>query len=330
MKNYLLLILLSAISILLVPLAVRRNTEQPQASTSQQESEAVNATVQGSQTKPQQEETIAVFRTASGKNENITMFEYICGSVAAEMPLAYDEEALKAQAIACYTNALRLKKSDKNPDDGNITDNTSVHQGYIDEAQRKEKWGKDFEKYEKKLQEAVKAVSGKAIYYDGKLCVAAFCAISNGKTEAAQNIWGSAVPYLVSVDSSGDKLSPGYASTVSYEEKDFLKILKEQGINTESIKTLEGIIEITSKSSTGTVLKCKIAGKEFTGEEVRKLFSLRSPTFTVKGNKNAVTFIVSGYGHGIGLSQYGSDYLAKQGYTYDEILKHYYTGIQIK
>lgn len=325
MKNFAALIILCAISILLIPLAMA-DKEKSQAisniSTTERIAEQIPATAN-------EEKTISVFRTVNNKAEEISLFEYVCGSVAAEMPLAYNEEAIKAQAVACYTNALRQKNTG-NGEKGDISDDTTVHQGYIDEEQRKEKWGADFEKYEKKLQNAVKDVEGEAIYYKGELCVAAFCAISNGKTENAKSLWGASVPYLVSVDSEGDKLSPAYASTVSFSKDEFLKAAETAGANRKQINDLTKALEITKKSDTGAVLTVKMGGKEFTGEEIRKIFSLRSPTFSVKATENTVTFSVSGYGHGIGMSQYGANYYAEKGYDYKEILEHYYTDVEIK
>ena len=145
MKNYLILILLCAIFIILIPLAI--------GGTPHGEIKPSEATTQTAETEDQinkDAQTISVFRTASSTAQEISFFEYVCGSVAAEMPLAYNEEAIKAQAVACYTNALR-QKAEGGVEKGDITDNTAVHQGYIDKEQRKEKWGKDFEKYEKKL-----------------------------------------------------------------------------------------------------------------------------------------------------------------------------------
>ncbi len=328
MKNYLLLILLCGIAILFIPLAMVKGDVAAERSTTEA---TISAPTEKTNKSLDKAETISVFRTVNNKTVEMDITEYVCGSVAAEMPLAYNNEAIKAQAVACYTNALRLKSSSQNEsDEGDISDNTAVHQGYIDKSQRKEKWGEDFEKYEKKLQNAVKEVKNEAIYYNDKLCVAAFSAISNGKTEDARYLWGSDVPYLKSVDSKGDKLSPGYASTLSYSKKDFLKIAEKEGVKTNDINSLKNTIKIAETSPAGTVLKCEINGKNFTGEEIRKMFSLRSPTFTVKATDSTVTFSVTGYGHGIGLSQYGSNYLAQKGYTYKEILEHYYTGAEVK
>lgn len=326
MKKYVILILFCAISILLVPLSIK-NTQITPANTT---ANTPLSNTYTTETNTENQQTISVFRTVTNTTENITMFEYVCGSVAAEMPLAYNEEALKAQAVACFTNALRLKAVDENKNDGSISDDTSVHQGYIDVNQRKEKWGKDFEKYEKKLQKIVQETENEALYYNGSVCVAAFSAISNGNTENAQNLWGTKVDYLVSVDSSADKLSPNYASTVSYSKDNFFKKAEEAKIPVNKSADIKNIIKVTKTSETGTVLEVNVNGKSYTGEEIRKAFSLRSPTFTIKATDSTITFSVHGYGHGIGLSQYGANALAEKGYNYKQILAHYYTGTEIR
>lgn len=326
MKKYLILIVLAAISCISVPVALVKDSvpvsevKSTKGTTEETKEEIAN----------QSQETIAVFRTIGNETVDMTLFEYVCGSVAAEMPLAYHEEALKAQAVACYTNALRLKNSQKESSEGDISDDSTVHQGYIDQSQRREKWGADFDKYEQKLQNVVKSVENEAIFYNGELCVAAFHAISCGKTESAENIWTTEVPYLKSVKSEGDKLSPQYATTVSFNKKDFVNQAKNLNISEDDISKLKNSVKITEKSNSGTVLTATVCGKKFTGEQVRKAFSLRSPVFTVKTTADTVTFSVSGYGHGVGLSQYGSDFMARQGSTYKEILEHYYTDIEIK
>lgn len=326
MKNYLFLIIFSAIIMICVPVAMTNHkTDTVVESQSTQGSTASLPVTTPETTEP---ETISVFLTAQQETVDITLFEYVCGSVAAEMPLAYDEEAIKAQAIACYTNAVRLKKYG-NEGNGDISDNTAVHQGYIDENGRREKWGADFDKYEKKLRDAVKSIEGMVITYDGKLCVAAFYAISSGQTETAENIWGTAVPYLTSVESAGDHLSSGYASSLTLNTEDFFTCLKKLDESATKPTTLADIIKITSTSPSGTILKATVNGKEYSGEEIRAAFGLRSPVFTVKSDEDTLTFSVSGYGHGVGMSQYGADYYAKQGYTYEQILKHYYPGVEI-
>ena len=324
MKKYIILIILAAISCVCVPTALVNKTNTMQTPT---EKDSYESEVP---TKSSNSDTISVFRTLGNETVNITLHEYVCGSVAAEMPLAYHEEALKAQAVACYTNALRLKNSSDRSQKADISDDIGVHQGYIDKEQRREKWGNDFEKYETKLQGIVSSVEGEALYYSNELCVAAFHAISSGNTESSENIWGTAVPYLKSVKSEGDKLSPQYATTVSFSKEDFVKCAEKLNIPEGDIKSLKNCIKIAKKSPSGTVLKAKLSGEEFTGEQIRKAFSLRSPVFTIKTTADTVNFSVSGYGHGVGLSQYGSDYLARQGNTYTEILQHFYTGAKVK
>ena len=321
MKKFLSLILISSVVTIFLPVALLKEN------LSSAENAFAAQTSTGTTT--ENRDTITVFRTAINDSSEMEFFEYVCGSVAAEMPLSYHEEALKAQAIACYTNALRLKNSSEEDATYHISDDSSVHQGYLSEEQRKEKWGEDFEKYESKLHSVVKSVENIAIYYEDVPCIAAFHAICSGRTESAENIWGEKVPYLVSVKSSGDNLSPQYSSVVIFEKTDFIEIAKEL---TESKKTgsLKNIISIKEKTKAGTVIKATLNKKEFTGDEIRKAFSLKSPVFTVKCTEKTVTFNVVGYGHGIGMSQYGADFMARQGSTYEEILRHYYKGVEIK
>jgi stage II sporulation protein D len=332
MKNYVVSIIFIFISLIITPLfIIRGSTTDSNAFDNTNQTTAIETTSKSSDATTN-DDSITVF--LSNQNKNITMseFEYVCGSVAAEMPLAYHEEALKAQAVACYTNCLRLKNSN-NKEESNgadISDDISVHQGYITEDERKEKWGDDFNKYESKLRSIVTDVLGEYITYDEKICVAAFSAICTGTTETAENVWGSKTPYLVSVKSEGDKLSPTYSSTVTFSKSQFISIMKDLGVSIDSKADLTEIIGKQKATKAGTVLTIKINSKEITGSNMRQAFSLRSPAFKITATENEVTFNVSGYGHGVGMSQYGADYMARQGSTYDEILKHYYKGVEIK
>ncbi len=322
MKNFLSVILACATVILLLPVAFLKNDSTQLPSIWQEQATPTEKNTENSN-------TITVFHSVTKENVELDFFEYVCGSVAAEMPLSYEEEALKAQAIACYTNALRLKNNAKATDNYHISDDSSIHQGYLSPDQREEKWGEDFEKYESKLQSVVKSVENKALYYNDELCIAAFHAICSGTTESAENMWGEKVPYLVSVKSNGDNLSPQYSSTVIFDKEDFIEQSENLNLKTE-IKSLKSIIKITKKSKAGTVLELTLNKAKFKGEKIRKAFSLKSPVFTVKCTEKAVTFNVKGYGHGVGMSQYGADFMARQGSNYEEILKHYYKGVEIK
>lgn len=329
MKHFLILILASAVIMLILPVAALKEFAPSTDKSTNSHIISTTENTVNDDNQQQKDDTITVFLSSQNQNVEMDMFEYICGSVAAEMPLAYHEEALKAQAVTCYTNALRLKLNSEKTNNADISDNTAIHQGYINEAERKAKWGNDFEKYESKLKNVVNSVENQAIYYNEQLIVAAFFAISCGKTESSGNLWSESVPYLTSVESQGDCLSPQYATSVSFSLDEFVSKMK----NTKAefnINSLTNAVAITKTSPTGTVLKAEINGNSYTGEEIRSIFSLRSPVFTITSTDSSITFNVLGYGHGIGMSQYGADYFARQGYTYKDILMHYYTGVVIK
>lgn len=335
MKNYLISIVFIFISLIITPVALLSGGVASQTGTiisAEQTTSDKVENAQKSDSDTPEENVITVFLSDTKKNLTVSEFEYVCGSVAAEMPLMYHEEALKAQAIACYTNSLRLKNSkNKSAINGaDISDNPATHQGYLTREERKEKWGDDYQKYESKLETIVKAVESEYLTYNGEYCLCAFSAICTGTTESAENVWGEKIPYLVSVKSSGDTLSPQYSSTNTFTKSQFISIMKDLGVSINSKANLEETIGKSKISKAGTVLKIEINKKSLTGEQIRSAFSLRSSAFKITATENEVTFKVSGYGHGVGMSQYGADYMARQGSTYDEILKHYYKGAEIQ
>lgn len=334
MKNYLISIVFIFISLIITPVALLSGGVASQTGTIISAEQTTSNKVENAQKSDSdipEENVITVFLSDTKKNLTVSEFEYVCGSVAAEMPLMYHEEALKAQAIACYTNSLRLKNSkNKSAINGaDISDNPATHQGYLTREERKEKWGDDYQKYESKLETIVKAVESEYLTYNGEYCLCAFSAICTGTTESAENVWGEKIPYLVSVKSSGDTLSPQYSSTNTFTKSQFISIMKDLGVSINSKANLEETIGKSKISKAGTVLKIEINKKSLTGEQIRSAFSLRSSAFKITATENEVTFKVSGYGHGVGMSQYGADYMARQGSTYDEILKHYYKGSEI-
>lgn len=334
MKNYLISIVFIFISLIITPV-LTLSDGITQSKLAENTTEQIQNTTTGGTENSSSDTTadsITVFLSSSKENLTVSEFEYVCGSVAAEMPLTYHEEALKAQAVACYTNSLRLKNSgDKSSINGaDISNDTSTHQGYLTRDERKEKWGEDYQKYESKLETVVNEVMGEYLTYDGEYCIAAFSAICTGTTESAENVWGSEIPYLVSVKSSGDTLSPAYSSTATFAKSQFISIMKDLGVSINTKTNLEDVIGKEKTSKAGTVLKIEIGEKELTGEQIRTAFSLKSAAFKITATENEVTFKVSGYGHGVGMSQYGADYMARQGSTYKEILEHYYKGVKLE
>lgn len=275
-------------------------------------------------------ETIAVYISKEQTTEEMNFRDYIIGVIAAEMPAVFHSEALSALTCAAATLARKNMQSggDKSLDGAVISTDSTKHQAYMSVEEMKEKWGKDFDLYYKKLCEAVDKAIDYSITYENELIIAAYHAISPGQTEEAGNIWGKDVPYLTGAVSDGDKICEKYYSekTVSFE--DFRKITEKEGAALPEDKSqwFDG----GKYTDAGTLEKIKIGGKYFSGSEIRKIFSLRSAAVKMGINSEGVVFSVKGYGHGVGLSQYGADYLARQGYTWQEIIKHYYSGVEIE
>lgn len=268
---------------------------------------------------------IRVRFTATGDIAAYSAEDYIFGVVAAEMPALYEEEALKAQAVAAYTYYLR--KSASNNEEYDITDDYTVDQAFITPEKAREKWGAEAEKYEKKLRACVKDVLYKKVTYKGEPASTVYHAISSGKTERAADIWGGDYPYLVSVDSSFDKLSGNYLSTAKFTTDELKERLKNLVSVTEA--TGNGIADI-KRTEAGSVTSLTVWGKSISGIDFRKALELRSADFDAEYKDGTYTFTVRGYGHGIGMSQNGANYLAQQGKSYEEILLHYYTGCAIE
>ena len=273
--------------------------------------------------------TVKVMNASSKNITEMSLREYLIGVVAVEVNPAYHEEAIKAQVVAAHTKLeyTKLHKTD-NLEDADITDSAATHQGYLTDDEQKEKWGENYKTYREKLEKCVDAVINVILVYENEPINAVFHAISNGQTENATDVWGGNYPYLVSVQSAGDKLSPAYKSEVTVTSDEFKKKTTENGasLGDEPTKWVEKI----TNTDTGMVKEIIIGGKSFKGTEIRSIFGLKSSTFAVKYNDGNFVFTVCGYGHGVGMSQYGADYMARQGFSYDEILGHYYTNTKMQ
>jgi len=271
------------------------------------------------------EDTITVLRASSGKTEQVDMTDYLIGAVANEMPASFHIEALKAQAVACHTYALWILKNADNPGSefGDISDSSGKHQGYLNKSEMKEKWGDSYEKYYNRISDAVKEVKEEYLEYNGEPILAVFHALSSGTTSDCEDVWGDEIPYLKSVPAPGDKLS---AQLDSEEKFTGEELMEKLGIKEEKNK----LISDFKTADSGYVTKIIIGDKSYTGREIRRLLDLRSPNFTYKQNKDNYVFSVKGKGHGVGMSQYSADFMARQGSSYKEILSHFYNGAEIK
>ncbi len=264
-----------------------------------------------------EDEKITLLRTETNKEVTLSVTDYLVGVVSGEITPLYSEEAIKAQAVAAHTYALYQQKKGIT-----LTDDYKKHQAYISPEEAKEKWGDKYEIYSKKITSCVNEVKDKVITYEGEIILPAFFALCSGKTENSGDVWSETLPYLVSVTSQGDTLSPDLVSekTVSREEfENFVGF----SLNDSPIFSLEC-------TEAGAVKKLTIDGNSFDGDDVQKAFSLKSNNFSLTYSENQFIFTVTGNGHGVGMSQYGADFMARQGAKYDEILKHYYTGVEIE
>jgi len=330
MKTYGVLCVVVAIIMLLAPMAAISFKKEP-AEKEKESQSVIEETVKTDNSETEKDDTISVFMTADNETEVMDMRDYIIGAVSAEVPASYDEEAIKAQALAAVTFAEYRKKngSSENIGGADISDDSSVHQGYMTKSEMQEKWGDAFDTYYEKVADAVDEVLDKIITYDGEPIMAAYHAISSGKTETAENMWGEDIAYLRTVDSKWDKDSARYSSEVIYSAED-IKDLLENIENADFSSDEADWIKIKSTSDAGTVLVAEVCGTEMTGMELRTLLTLRSPVFEAEYADGDFVFSVSGYGHGVGMSQNGANSMARDGYTYEEIISHYYPGTVIE
>ena len=274
---------------------------------------------------------IKLLHSKTGEIEEVLLDEYIVNVIAAEMPVEYALEALKAQAIVARTYTM-YKIENKKHENADICDDFNCCQAWISKEERFHKWNDKKEENWNKLITAVNETKGKYITYNGKVINAFFHSNSSGKTEVPENVWGGYLPYLDVVEVSGEENYTSYKSEVVLNKKDFLgklqNVYKNLKIDFES-KDKEEIIKILEYTQSGRVKNIKIGNMIFSGVEIRKIFGLKSSNFDVNINGENIIFKVLGYGHGVGLSQTGSDVLAKQGYNANDIIKYFYKNIEI-
>ena len=257
----------------------------------------------------------------NGSIDTVPFESYIIGVLAGEMPANFELEALKAQALAARSYVLKKMEQNKN-NDYDIVD-TVMNQVYLDESQMKAKW-KD--QYEEKLQKITKAVNdtqGEYIAYNGEVIQAFFFSTSSGKTENSEEVFQESLPYLRSVDSTWDSdVSPVFNEIYKFTLEEFY-----QKLNLPYEEKLQ--INIVDTTSTGRIKNIEINRQKFKASDLTKLLNLRSTYFNIEQNGNIITIQTKGYGHGVGMSQYGAQAMALKGYNYQEIIKYYYQNVEI-
>lgn len=272
---------------------------------------------------------IKLYHNRDGSIEELGMNQYLYGVVASEMPASYELEALKAQAVVARTYTIYKIKNGSKHEGADICDNSNCCQAWISKENRLARWqAEKRDEYWNKIVNAVDTTNKQYITYNGEVINAFFHSNSGGKTELAVNVWGGNLPYLQIVETSGEDAYSAYKSEIFLSKDEFVVKMNENFKDFKIDFSEENCIKILDYTEGGRVKKIKIGNKELSGVDARKLFGLKSSNFSVEISDN-IKFFVIGYGHGVGLSQSGSDSLAKQGYTYDKIIKYYYKDIQI-
>ena len=255
---------------------------------------------------------ITVYRL-NGSIIKLNMTDYLIGVVSSEMPASFNLEALKAQSVLARTYALKAKQTGKK-----LTDTVST-QSYIDIDQMKNKWGNSFNTYYNKIKNAVENTNGEYLSYNGNYIEALYHSTNNGKTESSLDVFGNYYPYLISVSSEYDKNASSYLRTINMPLD---AISNKLGLSLNN----DSVISILSYTDGGNIKEININGNNFSGKKVRELLGLRSADFDISISDNNANITTRGYGHGVGMSQYGANGMANAGYSYKDILSHYYPG----
>ena len=266
-----------------------------------------------------------------GQVAELTMGDYLWGVVAAEMPAAFEPEALRAQAVCARTYSLwKLRAKSHQEEGADICADSTCCQAYLSQEDAAQRWGGDADAYTAKIAAAVADTDGQVLTYEGGPIQAVFFSSASGATEDAAAVWGKSLPYLVSVDSpEGDEV-PNYRSTVTLTAEQVKKAAGEAGLGADLSGEPSTWFANLTRTASGRVASLELGGAELSGGAARSLFALRSACFDVSEQDGVFTFSVTGYGHGVGMSQYGANAMAKAGSGWRDILAHYYTGAELQ
>ena len=274
-------------------------------------------------------ETYRMLDITSGKVEEISVRDYVIGAVCAEMPATFEPEALKAQAYAERQHLLESASPTAALCGADFSNDSSQYQAYFTENQARQYYGDNFETAYAKVTQAVDDVLPYVLEYDGAPIIAAFCSMSAGVTESAENIWGSKVEYLVPVESQADTSAPRYLETAQFTGDEFQAAVQSMLPGAVWEEDMAKWVQIGASSPSGTVLEVTVGGVSCTGQQLREALGLRSAVFSVEVLDGRLVFTTKGYGHGVGMSQFGANAMAKDGAGWQEILAHYYPAAEL-
>ncbi len=260
--------------------------------------------------------------------------EYLAGVVAGEMPASYDEEALKAQAVAARTLVIYKMpayggRGCSQAAGADVCSSYAHCQEWISEEQMRKNWGEDYETYVEKIKKAIQETSGQIMTYNGKAIEVFYHSTSNGRTEEVSEVFSNSLPYYISVVSIGEEDAPRFEGSVTLSNKKFAEIFQSKyGIKLDPNK-LASQIKINGYTDSGRIQDITVGGKKLRATEFRLLYGLNSTDISFEFDNDSITMNTKGFGHGVGMSQVGADRMADRGYSYMDILQHYYKGVEI-
>lgn len=321
MKHILLSGALSLLAILLIPTAAK----QTQPSAEVQDILLLIETPQQEASQPAEEAQPSVrLLLADGTVETLSMQSYLCAVLLSELPVNFEPEAFAAQAVAARTFTQKRRQTRKH-ENADVCADSACCQAWQSEESLRARLGAEFDAAMEKAREAVRETDGEVLCYDGELIEATYFSCSGGRTEAAVAVWGSEVPYLQSVESYGEEEALRYSSQAVFRADELSSRLGADFSGSAS--TWVGAITRTGGGGVDTIA---LGGKTFQGVELRRLLGLNSTDFTVQADGETLVFSVHGYGHRVGMSQYGANYMARQGFDHRLILTYYYRGAEIE
>ena len=276
------------------------------------------------------ERVLKVLMHESGKVVKMDLGTYVTGVVRGEMPASFEPEALKAQAVAARTYTRYMLRTGKHGDTADICTDFNCCQAYVGEEQARKNWGKNAAEYEAKIVSAVSDTDGEILLYDGAPILAVFHASSAGLTRTAEDVWSGGQPYLRPVESPEDAAHiPNYYSRVEFSAKEFQSRIRAAYPAADFSGPMEQWITDVQRDGADSVITLRVGGVSMQGSKLRAALGLRSACFNWEIRDGKLIFYVTGFGHGVGLSQYGANTMAQNGADYREILTHYYTGVTL-
>lgn len=338
MKKILMYVFVLTLITFIIPIFFTKVTKEVKSMNVNEAVEIVNDTteiVNGTDVKIyeyKQYGTIKLLHTKTGEIEDVDIDEYLYGVVSAEMPVDFEMEALKAQAVVARTYTIyKCMQNEGKHGEAHICDSSTCCQAWISKEDRLNRWDEDKREVNwNKIVSAVEETKGDIITYENQPINAFFHSNSGGATEPPINVWGgSGYPYLQTVETSGEDGYEQYNSENEFTKDEFIMKMKEKYSDFEIDFNAENCIQILEYTTGNRIKTIKIGNHNLSGVEVRQIFGLKSANFIIDVS-DSIRFKVIGYGHGVGMSQTGADSLAKQGYKYEDIIKHFYTGVEIK